>query len=154
MCDSYVTSRYVCQLRVKISILEYTFPLSFTTISLISQLKNTVSSSCHKGRSRISMVWVPLLRFHPYCGSKWLLLQDEFTLSIKPKKNFLLKLEANFEKWKNQIFSKTAQPIMITKIYVIEGTKEVLKKIQEPFMLKFKVTTYIFSKIIGEVLHN
>ena len=29
---------------------------------------------------------------------------------------------------KNQIFSKTAQPILMTKIYVIEGTREVLKK--------------------------
>ena len=31
-----------------------------------------------------------------------------------------------------EFFSKTAQPILTTKIYVIEGTKEVLKKIQEP----------------------
>ena len=44
----------------------------------------------------------------------------------------------NFEKSKILIFSKTAQPILMTKIYVIEGTKEVPKKIQEsiPFIKK------------------
>ena len=41
----------------------------------------------------------------------------------------------NFEKSKNLIFSKTAQPILMAKIYVIESTKEVLKKIQEPIPL-------------------
>ena len=88
-----------------------------------------------KGRSRISMVWVPLLGFDPYCEGEWLPLQDEFTPSINSEKNFLQKLQANFEKSKNQIFSKTAQPILMTKIYVIEGTREVVTKIQEPIPL-------------------
>ena len=45
-----------------------------------------------KGRSRISMVWVPPLGFDPYCEGKWLPLQDEFTPSINTKRNFLQKL--------------------------------------------------------------
>ena len=73
----------------------------------------------YKGRSRISMVWVPPLGFDPYCEGKWLPLQDKFTPSINSKKNFLQKLWTNFEKSRNLIFSKTAQPILITKIYVI-----------------------------------
>ena len=85
-----------------------------------------------KGRSRISMVWVPPLEFDPYCEGKWLPLQDEFTPSINSKKKILQKLQTNFKKLKNQIFSETAQPILMSKIYVIESTKEVLKKIQEP----------------------
>ena len=89
-----------------------------------------------KGRSRISMVWVPPLRFDPYCEGKWLPLQDKLTPSINSKKFFLQKLWTNFEKSKNLIFSKTAEPILITKMYVIEGTKEVLKKIQEPIPFK------------------
>ena len=40
-------------------------------------------------------------------------------------------LWTNFEKSKNLIFSKTAHPIFINKIYVTESAKEVLKKIQE-----------------------
>ena len=38
------------------------------------------------------------------------------------------------EYWKinNRIFSSTAQPILMDKIYIVEGTKEVLKKTQEP----------------------
>ena len=78
------------------------------------------------------MVWVPPLGFDPYCEGKWLPLQDKSTPSINSEKIFLQKLLTNFEKWKNLIFSKTAQPILMTKIYVIEGTKEVLKKIQKP----------------------
>ena len=89
-----------------------------------------------KGRSRISMIWVPPLGFDPYCESKWIPLQDKFTPSINSKNLFLQTLCRNFEKSKNLIFSKTAQPILMTKIYVVEGTKEVLKKIQEliPFI--------------------
>ena len=78
------------------------------------------------------MVWVPPLGFDPYCEGKWLPLQDKFTPSINLKKFFLQKLLTKFEKSKNLIFSKTAQPILMTKIYVIEGTEEVLKNIQEP----------------------
>ena len=43
-------------------------------------------------RSRIIIVWVPLLGFDPYCEGNWLLLQDEFTPSINSKKFFLQKL--------------------------------------------------------------
>ena len=78
------------------------------------------------------MVWVPPLGFDLYCEGKWLPFQDKFTLSINSKKICLQKLWRNFEKSKNLIFSKTARPILMTKIYVIEGTKGVLKKIQEP----------------------
>ena len=99
------------------------------------------------------------------------------------EKFFLEKLQTNFEKSKKLIFSKTAEPILIAQIYVIEGTKEVLKKIREPIpsvwrewkkllkllnnffnldhptffsyiILTFKLTIYIFLKIIGEVLHS
>ena len=60
----------------------------------------------------------------------------------------------------------------MAKIYVLEGTKDVLKKIGEPrkfflnelflehppffpyIMLTFKITIYSFSKIIREVLHS
>ena len=88
------------------------------------------------------MVWVPPLRFDLYCEGRWLTLQDKFTLSINSNKFFLQKLWMKFEKSKNLIFLKTAQPILMTKIDVIGGTKEVLKKIQEgiPFIkrgLKF-----------------
>ena len=41
-----------------------------------------------KGRSRISMVWVPPLGIDPLCEGKWLPLQGEFTLSINSKKSF------------------------------------------------------------------
>ena len=34
----------------------------------------------------------------------------------------------NFEKLRNQIFSKTVQPILMAQIYVMEGTEEVKKK--------------------------
>ena len=88
-----------------------------------------------KGRSRISMVWVLPLGFDPYCEGKWLPSQNEFGPSINSKKNFLQKFWAKFEKSKNQIFSKMTQPILMNKIYVIEGTKEVLKKNQEPILL-------------------
>ena len=67
------------------------------------------------------MVWVPRLGFDLYCEGKWLLLQDKSTSSINSKKNFLQKLWTNFKKLKNLIFSKTAQPILMTKMYVIEG---------------------------------
>ena len=73
------------------------------------------------------MVRMSPLGFDPYCEGKWLPLQDKFIPSMNSKKNFLQKLRTNFEKSKNQIFSKTAQPILMTKIYVIEGTEEVLK---------------------------
>ena len=43
-------------------------------------------------RNRISMVWVPPVRFDPYCEAKWLPLQDELTPSINSKKIFLQKL--------------------------------------------------------------
>ena len=79
---------------------------------------------------------MPPLGSDPYCENKWLPLQDEFTSGVNSEKNFLQELWANFEKSKNQIFSKTAQPISMTKIYVIEGTREVLKKIQEPVPFK------------------
>ena len=49
-------------------------------------------ASFHKGRSRISVVWVPPLEFDPYFEGKWLPLQDEFTPSINSKKSFLQKL--------------------------------------------------------------
>ena len=44
-------------------------------------------------------------------------------------------LWTNFEKSKNVIFSKTAQASLMTKIYVIEGTKKVLIKFKNPFRL-------------------
>ena len=34
----------------------------------------------------------------------------------------------NFEKSKNQMFLKTRQPILMAQIYVIKGTKKVMKK--------------------------
>ena len=46
----------------------------------------------HKGRSRISMVWVPPLGFDPYCEGKWLPFQDKFTPSINSKKFMSQKL--------------------------------------------------------------
>ena len=140
-----------------------------------------------KGRSSRSMICPPPPGFDPYCEGKWLPLQDEFTLSINLTKKFLQKLKTNFEKSKNLNFSKTAQPILMARIYVKEVTKEVQKKIRELIplikkgwkklltffnnffnvnyflniyyfffyiMLIFKVTIYIFSKIIGEVLHS
>ena len=75
---------------------------------------------------------MPSLGFDPYCEGEWLPLQDKFTPSIDSKKKILQKLLAIF-KSKNQIFSKTGQPILMTKIYVIEDTKEVLKKFKKPF---------------------
>ena len=98
-----------------------------------------------KGRSRISMVWVPPLGFDPYCKGKWLPLQDKFTLSINSKKLFLQKLWTNFEKSKDLIFSKTTQPILMTTIYAIEGSKEVLKKIQEPIPFIKRGSTFFLN---------
>ena len=66
---------------------------------------------------------MPPFGFDPHCKGKWLLLQDKSTSSINSKKKFLQKLWTNFKKLKNLIFSKTAQPNLMTKIYVIEGTK-------------------------------
>ena len=96
-----------------------------------------------KGRSRISTIWVPRLGFDTYwegdtyCILWYILLplKDKFTPSINSRKFFFQQfwtVWTNFEKSKNQIFSKTAQLILKAKIYVIEGTKKVLKKIREP----------------------
>ena len=52
----------------------------------------------------------------------------------------------NFEKSKNHIFSKTAQPILMAKIHVIEGTKEVLKKNREPIPLIIRIEKNIYVK--------
>ena len=73
---------------------------------------------------------MPRLGFDPYCEGKWLPLQDEFTIhQVSTRKNFFYKSYKRILKiQKNQIFSETAQPILIAKVYVIEGTKEVLKK--------------------------
>ena len=47
----------------------------------------------------------------------------------------------------NPIFSETAQPILIAKIYVIKDIKEVLKKIQDsiPFTRRGKKIIEIFQ---------
>ena len=50
------------------------------------------------------MVWVPPLGFHPYCGGKWLLLQDEFTPSINSKKKNFTKVMSEFWKIKKSNF--------------------------------------------------
>ena len=85
-----------------------------------------------KGRSRISMVWVPQLGFDPYCEGEWLPVQDEFTQSINSKKNFHKSYERISKNQKIQFSRKCLKPILLAKIYVIKRTKEVLKKIQEP----------------------
>ena len=77
------------------------------------------------------MIKVPPFIFNPHCGGKFLLLQNEFTPSIS-KKKFFFKW-TNFEKTKNLIDSKTAQPTLMAKIYVIQGTKEVMKKLKNQF---------------------
>ena len=87
------------------------------------------------GHSRISMIWVLSLGFDPYCGGKLLSLRNKFTSSINLNKKYLQKLWINFEKSRNPIISKTAQPILMAKTYVIEGTKEVMQKIREPILL-------------------
>ena len=56
--------------------------------------------------------------FDPYCEGKWLPLQDKCTSSVNSKKICLQKLWTNFEKSENLIFSKTAQPILMTRIYM------------------------------------
>ena len=48
---------------------------------------------------------------------------------VSDKKKIYKSYENFLKKWKNPIFSKTIQPISITKIYVIESTKEVMRKI-------------------------
>ena len=63
-----------------------------------------------------------------YCKGKWLPLQDEFTPNINSKKKNFEKLWANFKKSKNQIFSKTAQPILMAKIYIIDVLKRFWKE--------------------------
>ena len=109
-CGEYFISRYdkTWDLIFKSGVFEYS-----NNTSIIS-----------KGRGRISIVWVPPLGFDPYCESKCPPLEDKFTPSINSKKIFLQKLWTNFEKSQNLIFSKMAQPILMTKIYVIEGTKD------------------------------
>ena len=54
---------------------------------------------------------------------------------VSNKNTNLQKLGTNFQKSKNPIFAKTAQPMLIAKIYVIEHNKEVMQKIQEPIPL-------------------
>ena len=56
---------------------------------------------------------------------------------------FLQKLWTNFEKSKNQIFSKTTRPILMAKIYVIGGTKEVLKN---------SITHSVYNKGIKKII--
>ena len=104
-----------------------------------------------KGRSRISMVWVPPLEFDPYCEVKRLPLQDKSASSINSNKIFLQKLWTNFEKSKNLISSKTAQPILMTKIYVIEGAKEVLKQFKNLFNTRLDLSVRIKTRIRTEV---
>ena len=58
------------------------------------------------------MIKVLLVGFDPYCGGKLLLLRNEFAPSIKLKKNVY---KSNEQILKNQIFSKTAQPMLMTK---------------------------------------
>ena len=55
-------------------------------LNVFHLLKEMDQRICIKGRSRISMVWVPPLGFDPYCKGKWLPLQDELTSSINSKK--------------------------------------------------------------------
>ena len=83
------------------------------------------------------MIWMPPLVFDPYCGSKLLSLENKFTPSIKKKKK--KKIYESYEQiWKNQKIQfsrKRAQVILMNKIYVIEGTKEVMQKIRESIPL-------------------
>ena len=82
-------------------------------------------------KGSIRMNWVPPLVFYSYWrggGGKFLPLRNEFNPSINSKKNFLQKLWKNFENWRNSIFLKTAQPILMAKIYVMKEPKEVMKK--------------------------
>ena len=68
---------------------------SFPLVSDFEQLKHLsadVKWEYNKGRSRISMDWVPPLGSDPYCEGKWQTLHDEFTPSINSKNNFLQKL--------------------------------------------------------------
>ena len=81
------------------------------------------------------MICVSPLGFDPYFRGKLLPPQHEFIPSINSKQIFLQKLWTNFEKSKNAIFLKTAQPIFMVKIYVIEGIKLVIQKIQESIPL-------------------
>ena len=73
------------------------------------------------------MIWVPPLEFDPYCRDKSLLLQNELTTSIELKKTLQKLWTKKLWKSKNPIFSKTAQPIEMTEIYVIEGTEKVIQ---------------------------
>ena len=54
---------------------------------------------------------------------------------VSIRKNFFYKSYKRFSKIKKSNFLETTQPILMAKICVIEGTKEVLKKIREPIPL-------------------
>ena len=76
----------VCKSQVKFKIIDNPIIVLAVQVHL-----RTFPQSRHislKGRSGISMVWVPPLGFHQYCKGKWLPLQDEFTPSINSKKIF------------------------------------------------------------------
>ena len=88
-----------------------------------------------KGRSRISMIWVPPFRFDPYCGVTRYPYNINLPQVSTQNKKFLQKLWTNWKKSKNHIFSINAQPILMDKIYVIEDSEEVMQKIQEPIPL-------------------
>ena len=103
-------------------------------------------SSKFEGHNRISMIWVPRLRFDPYCSGKLLPSQNKFTPSNNWKKNhksyeqraysrfifiwdepppkdkleiaFLGELLRGKEKSNKCFFLKTAQPTFMKKIYV------------------------------------
>ena len=77
------------------------------------------------------MIWVPPLVMIDNAGVSCYSYEISLPQVSTQTKNFLQKLRTNFAKSKNTIFSKTAQPILMAKIYVIEGTKEVMKKNKE-----------------------
>ena len=70
-------------------------------ITPVTQRDSTVEKVCdisEKGRSRISMVWVPPLGFHPYSGGKSISLQNKLTPNINAKKKIFTKVMNKF--WK------------------------------------------------------
>ena len=132
------------------------------------------------------MIWVPRSNLIDIVEVSFYRCGENLPRVSIEKLKKLQKLWINFEKPKNRIFSKTAQPILMAKIYVIEDAQKVMKWIKNQsrwleggkknycnflgifwkwstsrtpvifsyFMFTIRVTIYIFSKMIREVLHR
>ena len=75
------------------------------------------------------MIWEPSLGFYPYCDGKLLPFTKLIYLKYKFKKSFFYKSYDQISKIKQFNFLEIDLNDLDRKIYMIEGTKEVMQTI-------------------------